>query len=128
MDLVVETYAVAMKLPRSEQYELSGQIRRSVVSIPSNIAEGHTRRGGAYRNHVRIALGSTSELDTQLEIAVRLGLIDGSDIAPVLQMNVRVGQMLYRLSESLRRERWMTVSSLVLLACASGLAFVRMLG
>jgi four helix bundle protein len=46
MDLVVETYAVAMKLPRSEQYELSGQIRRSVVSIPSNIAEGHTRRGG----------------------------------------------------------------------------------
>jgi hypothetical protein len=77
---------------------------------------------------VRIALGSTSELDTQLEIAVRLGLIDGSDIALVLQMNVRVGQMLYRLSESLRRERWMTVSSLVLLVCASGLAFVRMLG
>jgi four helix bundle protein len=75
MDLVVETYRVVSALPRSELYELSGQIRRAVMSIPSNVAEGHTRRGRAYRNHVRIALGSSAERETQIEAAIRLGLL-----------------------------------------------------
>ena len=128
MDVVVETYGTATKLPRSEQYELSGQMRRSAVSIPSNVAEGHTRRGRAYLNHVRIALGSTAELDTQIEIAVRLGYLAASDVSNVVQMNGRVGQMLYRLSESLRRERWVVASSLVVLACAGCVALLSIVG
>jgi hypothetical protein len=85
-------------------------------------------RGRAYRNHVRIALGSTAELDTQLEAAVRLGFLTASDVANVLQVNARVGQMLYRLSESLGRELWVAGSSLALLAGATCAALLRVLG
>jgi four helix bundle protein len=128
MELVLETYAVAMKLPASEQYELSRQLRRAAVSIPSNIAEGHTRRGRAYRNHVRIALGSMAELETQVEAAIRLGFLTSSNVAGLLQTNARVGQMLFRLSASLTRAQWTVNSSLALLACAGCAALLGLLG
>ena len=127
MDVVVETYVSASKLPRSEEYGLSSQIRRSAVSVPSNIAEGHTRRGRAYRHHVRVALGSMAELDTQIEIAIRLGFLTVSDVANVVQMNTRVAQMLYRLSDSLRREQWATGYSLLLVAAAGCAALFHLL-
>ena len=128
MDMVVETYDAATKLPGSEQYGLSSQIRKSAVSIPSNIAEGHTRRGRAYWNHVRIALGSNAELDTQLEIAVRLRLLSANDIATLTEINVRVGQMLYRLSESLKREQWVVGSGFALLICVGCATLMRIFG
>jgi hypothetical protein len=74
------------------------------------------------------SLGSTAELDTQLEAAVRLGFLTASDVANVLQVNARVGQMLYRLSESLGRELWVAGSSLALLAGATCAALLRVLG
>jgi len=58
------------------KYELSIQLRRACVSVVSNIAEGFNRRSrNAYRNHVSIALGSQAEVSTQLELALRLGLV-----------------------------------------------------
>ena len=128
MDMVVETYEAATRLPRSEQYELSSQIRKSAISVPSNIAEGHTRRGRAYLNHVRIALGSNAELDTQLEVAVRVGLLTASDIRALTEMNTRVGQMLYRLSESLKREQWIVGSGFAMLMCLGCATLIRMFG
>ena len=128
MDVVVEAYVSAGKLPRSEEYGLSSQIRRSAVSVPSNIAEGHTRRGRAYRHHARVALGSTAELDTQIELAIRLGFLSVSDVATLVQMNTRVAQMLYRLSESLRREQWANGYSLLLVAAAGCAALFHLLG
>lgn len=73
MDLVVRIYALTELFPRSEMYGLTAQMRRSAVSIPSNIAEGR-RRGSRkeYRQFLIIAYGSGAELETQLEIVKRL--------------------------------------------------------
>ena len=128
MDVVVETYQATRRFPNSEQYGLSGQMRRSALSVPSNVAEGHARRGRAYRNHVRTALGSAAELDTQIEAAVRLGFLTAADAANLVQMNTRVTQMLFRLSASLRRNRWVVGASLTLVAFTSWAALFRLFG
>jgi hypothetical protein len=63
MELVATAYSLVGKLPVTETYGLSAQMRRAAVSIPSNIAEGHAGGPGArYRHHVRIALGSLADL------------------------------------------------------------------
>src|SRR5678816_3445838 len=81
MDIVVQTYGICANFPQQERYELSAQMRRASVSIPSNTAEGWGRgtpREGLY--FVRVAIGSTAELDTQLEAARRLRFV-GEDSA-----------------------------------------------
>jgi len=76
MDLVVEVYSATNKFPQSELYGLTNQIRRSAVSIPSNIAEGAARSyDKEFIQFLFIALGSLSELETQLLIAVRLNYL-----------------------------------------------------
>jgi four helix bundle protein len=76
MRLAREVYRATVSFPASEQYGLTVQIRRSVVSVPSNIAEGAGRgRVAEYAHHLRIARGSLMELDTQLWIARDLGLL-----------------------------------------------------
>lgn len=69
MDLVDRVIADTRRMPRVE-FDLKRQIRRAVISIPSNIAEGwrRKRRRAAYQNHVSIAMGSEGELETELEI------------------------------------------------------------
>ena len=69
MVLVEQVYELTDTFPRREQFGLTSQIRRCAVSIPSNIAEGHTRKTGHYLEHLKIASGSEAELQTQLEIA-----------------------------------------------------------
>lgn len=79
MDLVVAIYALTDKFPKTEIYGLTSQMRRSAVSIPSNIAEGR-RRGSRkdYRQFLVIAYASGAELETQVEISKRLSL--GADL------------------------------------------------
>jgi len=73
VELVVELYRMTENFPKTEQFGLTAQIRRAAVSIPSNIAEGATRKNTKeYIQFLYIALGSISEIDTQLEIAKRL--------------------------------------------------------
>ena len=80
MDLVESIYKIANAFPDSEKFGLISQIRRSAVSIPSNIAEGSARNGDKVLVHfLHIALGSLAELDTQYLIAVRLGYLDKND-------------------------------------------------
>lgn len=73
MRLVVEIYKLTEKMPREEVYGLTSQMRRSAISIPSNIAEGR-RRGGKneYRHFLTIAYGSGAELETQVELLKQL--------------------------------------------------------
>jgi four helix bundle protein len=73
MVLVTEIYQITQLFPVQEQYGLTSQMRRCAVSIPSNIAEGYGRNStGDYKRFLHIAVGSTFELQTQLEIANNL--------------------------------------------------------
>ncbi len=73
MDLVVEVYKLTDKFPKSEIYGLAMQIRRAVVSIPSNISEGKNRGTRKdFRHFLLNAYGSGAELETQIEIVQRL--------------------------------------------------------
>ena len=74
MVLVTEVYRITDNFPRREMYGLTRQVRDAACSVPSNIAEGaarHTRK--EFINYLHMAQGSLSELDTQLELAKRLG-------------------------------------------------------
>jgi len=73
MELVVAVYKFTQGFPKEEIYGLSSQMRRAAVSVPSNLAEGAANRStDHFKNHLRIALGSLNELDTQMEIAIQL--------------------------------------------------------
>jgi len=103
-DLVIDVYRLTEQFPKTERYGLSLQMRRAAVSIPSNIAEGQ-RRGtrNDYRNFLRIAYGSSAELETQIEIAKRLSLGNENEYERVNHLLDEVLRMLYtmirRLSE-----------------------------
>ena len=81
MDLVEAIYRFSASFPDSERFALTQQMRRCAVSIPSNIAEGAARRSRAeYKRFVSIARGSLSELDTQVQIAERLGYASADSV------------------------------------------------
>jgi four helix bundle protein len=106
IELVLAAYDVAHQLPTTERFELAQQMRRAAVSVPSNIAEGQaTGPGGRYRHHVRIALGSLAELETQLELAVRLKWISAEAHNNLARHVARTGKLLHGLSRSLWRRR-----------------------
>ena len=76
MELAVTIYQVTDSFPREERYSLTDQIRRAVSSVPSNVAEGAGRQTKKeFINYLHMAQGSLSELDTQLELARRLGYL-----------------------------------------------------
>jgi four helix bundle protein len=118
MDLCVVGYQTAARLPVTERFERSAQIRRALISIPANVAEGQScGKDGRYIAHVRIALGSLGELETHLEIARRLKLLSESDLLRIEQLTARTGQLLHGLRRSLMRKRVSRVgSTLALLA------------
>jgi four helix bundle protein len=76
IELVKHVYSLTQKFPKHETYGLADQLRRCSVSVPSNIAEGQARQHtGEFRHFLYIALGSISEVDTQIIIAEQLGYI-----------------------------------------------------
>jgi four helix bundle protein len=103
MELTVAVYRLTRQFPREEIYGLTSQIRRSAVSVPSNIAEGQARLStGEFRQSLGIARGSNSELQTQLEIARALGIGDSELIDEAESLSHEVGKMLFALLESLQ--------------------------
>lgn len=77
MQLAEDVYRLTHALPDHERFGLVSQMRRSAVSVPSNIAEGHARESRAdYIRHLRNARGSLAELRTQLALVERLNLSD----------------------------------------------------
>ena len=103
MDLACSAYKVAGQLPALERFELASQVRRSAVSVPSNLAEGHAcGLRNRYRHHVRLAAGSLGELATQVELARRLNYI-GVDTATEMEAQLtRTAQLLHGILRSLR--------------------------
>lgn len=102
MDLVTSVYALTATFPVEERYGLTQQMRRAAVSIPSNIAEGYGREQTGYIiNFLRIAMGSTRELETQLLLSVRLGLTTEILSSKARDECDQVGKMLRGLLRSL---------------------------
>jgi four helix bundle protein len=103
MQLTVAIYQMTQSFPREETYGLTSQIRRSAVSIPSNIAEGQGRLNtGEFRQFLGIARGSNCELQTQLELARALHFGDTKLLGEAEGLSHEVGKMLFVMLESLK--------------------------
>ncbi len=84
IDLVPEVYALIRRFPQEENFALSQQARRAVVSISANIAEGQARtHRKEFAQHLSVARGSLAELDTLLIVAERLGYLSEADLSRV---------------------------------------------
>lgn len=101
MDGVERVYSVTRHFPREERYALTDQLRRAAVSIPSNLAEGNERRTDADQLRFVInARGSLAEVETQLEIAYRLGYVSEPQLASPVELLDHLGRKLHRFYDS----------------------------
>ena len=106
MTLVESVYGVTVNMPHEERYGLVSQMRRSAVSIPTNIAEGQGRRtDGEYLNQLSVAHGSIRELETQLLLSERLGFLPSRTVNPVLEQAAEVGRLVNGLANSIDANR-----------------------
>ncbi|HWL09588.1 MAG TPA: four helix bundle protein [Planctomicrobium sp.] len=106
VELAVISYQITKAFPKSETYGLASQLQRAAVSVSANIAEGKGRGStGAYLNHLSIASGSLAELDTQIEIAKRLGYVTHATAQSIINKTEEVGRMLTGLRKSLETQR-----------------------
>ena len=104
MNLVEAVYIASGVFPKQEVYGLTGQLRRAVISVPSNIAEGQARSTSKeFLRYLRIAQGSLGEVETQLMIAARLQYINGEEIHPLLAKAREVGRLIRGLSAAIER-------------------------
>ncbi|OGB94249.1 MAG: hypothetical protein A3H39_07100 [candidate division NC10 bacterium RIFCSPLOWO2_02_FULL_66_22] len=104
MDLMEDVYRLTRSFPRQEIYGLTSQMRRAAVSIPSNIAEGHTREHRKeFLFHISTAQASLAELQTHLEIALRLNYCSFDKTNPILDRSVSLSKQLYALRNALVR-------------------------
>lgn len=95
MDLAVGVYALCARLPSQERFELSSQLRRAAVSVPSNIAEGQGRATpGEFRQLLGVARGSLLEIETQILLVERLGYVQPDATAPLLGAVDEIKRML----------------------------------
>lgn len=102
LDLTVEIYKATEHFPKEEKFGLTSQIRRSAVSIPSNISEGAGRNSkGEFRQFLGIANGSAFELETQLILSNKLNLIDDKKIKSLLSELEEIQKMNYKLQQTL---------------------------
>jgi len=104
MQLVTDTYVMTEVFPKSEMFGLTSQLKRAVISIPSNIAEGQGRDSQKeFLYHLSVAYGSLLEVETQIQIAVSLSFIKDAVGDKLLEQCGEVGRMLNGLTRSLRK-------------------------
>jgi four helix bundle protein len=96
IQLATAIYRLTREFPREELYGITSQMRRSAVSVSSNIAEGHGRLSlGEYRQFLGISRGSNFELQTQIEIARALGFGNGKLMDEAEALSHEVGKMIF---------------------------------
>jgi four helix bundle protein len=102
MDLAEQVYRQTAEYPLEERYGLTSQIRRAATSIPSNIAEGQGRRSSddEFVRFLKIAMGSLCELETQLELSLRLSLVTATQLSTLRQSTNEVGRLINGLIRS----------------------------
>ena len=105
MDFAVNIYELTRKFPQEEMYGLTSQLRRAAVSAPSNIAEGAAgRTRQQFSNYLSNAIGSLNEVDTQLELALRLGYATGAEYDRLYQALDECLALTYGLRRSVSRK------------------------
>jgi four helix bundle protein len=106
MDLVELVYQASASFPRHETFGLSSQLRRAAVSVPSNIAEGHTREHlNEYIHHLSMAHASLAEVETQIEIAGRLRYIQAATLETLNREIAALSRQLRALRNALESKR-----------------------
>jgi four helix bundle protein len=103
MDLVIQIYKLTNSFPKEEQYGLISQLRRAAISVPSNIAEGSARKNTKeFIQFLYYSLGSTVEIETQIEISKRLHFLNNTeDLEKILKSIIN---MITGLIKSLKRK------------------------
>ena len=106
MDLVVSVYQASGRFPKAEMFGLTAQVRRSVISVPSNIAEGHTRESTKeFLNHLPMAQASLAEVQTQVEIAGRLEYLNPEEVAALTADATVLAKQLFALRNALVKKQ-----------------------
>ena len=101
MELATNVYELTSGFPKEEKYGITAQLRRSSVSVPSNIAEGAGRNGNKeFANFLGIATGSLFEIETQLLLSIKFGFIK-NDVSPILVEIGNIVNMIFKLKERL---------------------------
>jgi four helix bundle protein len=101
VELATKVYELTKMFPKEEIFGLTAQMRRAAVSIASNIAEGAARRGNKeFTHYLHMAAGSASELQTQLEIARRVGMANGADVENLQASTETISKMIFGLIRS----------------------------
>lgn len=104
VNLTVSIYRLTQTFPQDERFGLTSQLRRAAVSVPSNIAEGHTRnRSGDYLRFLGIARGSLAEIKTQVVIARELGFLENNESQDLMQQTDGLLRQLTALISSIER-------------------------
>ncbi|WP_309743938.1 four helix bundle protein [Chamaesiphon sp. OTE_20_metabat_361] len=103
MELTERIYRLTADFPKSETYGLSSQMRRSAVSIPSNLAEGHGRNSTKeFLQFIAIAFGSICELETQILLSHRLKYIETTDLETTLALLTETSKTTRGLQKALK--------------------------
>lgn len=106
MRLAKRIYQVTQKFPTEERFGLTNQLRRAVVSVPSNLAEGHARSGpGDFSRFISIAMGSGAEAETQVLLSSALGYMNDALAQELLAELDVIGKMLRGLAKSIEKHR-----------------------
>ena len=103
MQLAVYAYRLTLLLPREEKFAIGDQMRRSAVSIPSNIAEGNARGPKEMVHFLQYAQGSRVELETQVEICYRVGYITEAHLRQHIELSTEVGRMISSMIKTLSK-------------------------
>ena len=105
MNLVEAVYRISAVFPKSETYGLTGQMRRAAISIPCNVAEGHTRSSTKeFLQYISMAQPSLAELETELELARRLDYAPSEELKPIFRDTALLGRKLYALRDALAKK------------------------
>ncbi len=99
MDLVKVIYSITKMFPKEEVFSLTSQMRRAAISIPSNIAEGTSRKSkNDYKHFMSMARGSALELETQIEISYQLKYCNADQTSDSISRLQEIERMLNKLS------------------------------
>ena len=106
MDLSTQVFQITKSFPLSEQYGLTNQIRRSCFSIPSNIAEGFCRGGRPeFRQFLQISFASGAELETELEIARNIEILQEKDYKLLISKLDEIMRMLNKMIRTVKNNQ-----------------------